>query len=343
MNAWLRFFFFHIFLVCFVGGVARAQDTKSSPVKRESNTPVRLSARQRLFRNHTIQKHLTWEENGLSGRVKKMTEREYDKTGNASAPTVKTWTERVFSPGGYLTQFTEFSNAGTPERTTITLYDDKLNDTAEHTYSLPDHVLEFRLVFRKDKRGNETGAVSHNYGTDENDIHSGYKYDADDNLTEVDVYNEDRTVRTRTLFSYDKAGFKTGGATYDSANHFKGAYICKYDDQGNFQFSRTADSVGNTTGLDSAFYYPSGVLKKTVKYWLRNNVVHHKLLSRFDEHGRPTAVLYCEPDGRPIDSKSEYYENSYDSTGNLTHKKTYHMSDRKKVLAGYTEFIFEYY
>ena len=323
--------------------VCQGQSLKSKSAKQSFPPPQKLSARQRLDRNKTIQKHITWEENGLLGKVKKVVAREYIKSEERKAPEVKSCEEMLFSPSGFLAETIVYSADGTPESTTITLYDGNMNDTSEYTYSLPGHSLMYRMLFKKDKRGNEIGVVSHNYGSEVNELHAKYKYDTADNLIEADLYADNGSLHTRTLFSYDEMGYKTGGVTYDSAGNFKGAYICKYADNGNFLSSKTTDASGKVTGLDSTFYYSTSVEKKNIKYWYKNGAPRNKLISKFDDHGKSTETLFCEPDGRMIESKSAFYENSYDATGNISHRKSYRIADRKKTMSGYTEYIYTYY
>jgi hypothetical protein len=218
--------------------------------------------------------------------------------------------EYTFDDKGRRVGWIKYNDAGVETDRWVAKYDDD-DFLLEQSMTCSDTLVNWRQVFRYDKKGNRVEMIKYN--------HEGqsverwrYQYNRYNLLREQTVYNANGSMANIEEYKYDERGNRTEWSKRTMGGASSGKWFAKYDKKNRLVEHNMVDSSGGFFSKESWIYDERG---NNIAYcnYLSDDSLDYEFLYRYDNENRIVEKSYIA-NGATV--YSETYK--YDLAGNHT-------------------------
>ena len=174
----------------------------------------------------------------------------------------------------------------------FSVYNEK-GDLIEYTYRKNQEPDIFMYIFDDEKSQYQVKSLGATGGFKSNNT---YTYDANGNITKLEVFDWEGNLQVTVAYTYDERGYMTEYMWYNTEESPRGTHTYIYDDKGNVIEHRDYDSSGNIMKTDTYTYIESNNVISE-KQWYINGVFKEKYVYTYDDKGNHIKEkIYCRND-----------------------------------------------
>ena len=265
-----------------------------------------------------------WTMDGLHGKVKMLTVKEYaPKSDTAKNEELIETSVRYYDELGYLSEIKEVDNLGVVQQRQVFVYTKKRNQLQEMLYDEEGKLLE-KTVAKLNYAGNPTQSATFDE-RGKRQQKTVYEYNARDQLLQQSGYDEKGKLTEKSYYAYNEKGLLCKYLGFGEYENKK--IIYKYDADKNSIEMLVYHSKTNAflEKITQQFDAKKNIV--AVNYWDENNVLKSSVLYKYDEKGNQSEYSVLDADKNIQDAYLFVYQ--YDNQNNWISQLVYKGKDKQ--------------